>query len=59
MLFTKEQLRNLEADGEETFKFVDNGKISAKEKQRILDLDNDFFEIYGKHIITNHHELKK
>lgn len=59
MLLAKELLRHLEADGEEKFKFVDNGNVSAKEKQRLLDLDNDFFEIYREHIITNLEELKK
>ena len=53
------QMKYLEADGEERFKFVDDGKVSARKKRELLKLDADFFEVYQYHIITNLGELEK
>lgn len=60
MLLTMEQAKYLVSDlGEEGFIFKDYGKATLKEKQDLIDLDDDFYEIYGKHIIQNIEELIK
>lgn len=59
MLLTVEQMKHLEPEGEETFRFVDNGNVTEKEKAEIFEMDEDFFEVYNKHLITNLEELKK
>ena len=59
MLLTYEQMKHLEADGEESFRFVDNGEVSNEEKAELIELDADYFEIYQEHIITNIEDLKK
>ena len=53
------KLKHLESDGKGNFLFVDNGNVTAKERQKLLDFDADYFEVYGYHIITNIDELKK
>lgn len=53
------RFKHLESDGEGNFRFVDNGKVTPKERKYLLELDADYFEIYGYHIITNIDELKK
>lgn len=58
MLLSLDQLKHLEPDGEEKYKFVDDGSVTDKEKAKILEMDADFFEVYGEHIITNLEELK-
>lgn len=51
-------MKFLEPDGDERFKFIDNGKATSTEKKELLELDEDFFEIYQYHIITNIEKLK-
>lgn len=58
MLLTKDQLKYLETDGNDYFKFVDNGKATKSEKEKLLELDEEYFEIYQHHIITNLEDLK-
>lgn len=59
MLFTRKQLKHLEADGNDKFRFVDNGNVTEREKKDLLELDAAMFEIYEYHIITNLEDLKK
>lgn len=59
MLLSLDQLKHLEPDGEEKYKFVDDGSVTDKEKVKIVEMDADFFEVYGEHIITNLEKLKK
>lgn len=59
MLLTQKQAKHLESAGEGKFRFVDDGTVTKKEKQKLLDLDAGYFEIYGYHIITNLEDLKK
>ncbi len=58
MLLTVEQMKHLELDGEEGFRFVPHGKITDRERQMLLDLDADYFTVYNQHIITNLCALK-
>jgi hypothetical protein len=58
MLLTKEQMKYLETDGNECFRFVDDGKATKSEKEELLKLDEEYFEIYQHHIITNLEDLK-
>lgn len=58
MLFSFDQMKHLVPDGEETYKFVPNGTVTKKEKQTILDMDADFFEINQQHLITNIEDVK-
>lgn len=57
MLLTMAQMKHLEPDGNEKFKYVDNGNATAEEKQELRDLDEDFFAVYQYHIITNIKEI--
>ena len=52
-------MKHLEPDGEGTYRFVDNGKVTAKEKRELLDLDDAYYEVYQYHIITNLDELNQ
>ena len=58
MLLTFKQMKYLQVDKKDTFKFVDNGNSTAEERKELLELDEDYFEIYGHHIISNFEELK-
>ena len=58
MIFDHEQLKHLEVDGEDTFKYVENGVATEEEKQELRDLDDDYFQMFGFHIITNLDEIK-
>lgn len=55
-----EQLKYLEVVNAENdeFKFIDDGKISYEEKQELLELDESYYDMYGKHIIINYKDLK-
>ena len=59
VLLTTKQMKHLESDGEDCFKFVDNGHVTEREKKELLELDADYYEVYQYHIITNIEELKK
>ena len=59
MLLTSEQMKHLELDGEDQFRFVNDGSATNEEKQSLLDLDDDYVAIYNTHLITNYQELKK
>jgi len=57
MILTMEQLKHLEPFGEETYKFIDNGKVTRKEKQDLIDLDESYVFLYGFHMIENYKDL--
>lgn len=40
------------------FVFVDDGSATEQTKKYLTDLDADYFEIYGYHMITNYKELE-
>lgn len=58
MILTYEQMKYLEADGEETYKFTGQGEATEEEKQQLLELDEAYLDLQGKHMITNHEDLK-
>lgn len=57
MLLKLEQMKYLEADGDDTYKFTGKDKASDEEKQKILELDESYVDLYGKHMITNLKDL--
>lgn len=57
MLLTMEQCKYLKPDGEDTFKFKDNGKATEKEKQKLRELDESYVYLQGHHLITNYEDL--
>ena len=59
LLFERSQLKHLESDGEGKFKFIDNGAVSDEERQQLIDLDAEYYDIYQYHIITNHEKLNQ
>lgn len=58
MLYKMEQLKWLEVDGEETYKFVGKGKATAKEIENLIIMDETSVDLYGFHLITNYEDLK-
>ena len=56
MLLTMDQMELLMPDGKEHFKAKDN--LTKEEKQKLLNLDDCHFEVFGEHLITNYKELK-
>ena len=50
-------MKYLEADGDDTYKFTGKDKASDEEKQKILELDESYVDLYGKHMITNLKDL--
>ena len=40
------------------FVFVDDGSATEQTKKYLIDLDADYFEIYGYHMIRNYKELE-
>lgn len=58
MLFSFDQMKHLVPDGNDTYKFVPNGTVTKTEKQELLDMDSDYFDMTGQHLITNIEEVK-
>lgn len=58
LLFTHEQLKHLVPDGEDKFKYVEEGVATEEEKQALREMDADFFELCHEHIITNPKDIK-
>lgn len=58
MILTFEQLKHLEAVGEDTYKFIGKDKATDEEIKELVELDESYVDVYGKHMITNHEELK-
>ena len=57
MLLTMKQMKYLEPDGEDTYKFVGTDKATEEERQELKELDSSYIDLYGKHMITNYKEL--
>ncbi len=57
MCFTKEDLKNLKPDGENTYS-ADLSLCSKAEIQRLKELDDSVLFIQGYHLITNYKELQ-
>ena len=57
MLMTMKQMKHLDPDGEETYRFNDDGTVSNEERQNLVDLDSFFVSLFGKHMITNYEDL--
>lgn len=57
MILTNEQMKYLEADGKETYKFVGHDVATEKERQELKELDESAVELYGFHMITNYKDL--
>lgn len=57
MILTMEQMKYLEPDGKETYRFNDDGKATKEEKQKLIELDESYVDLYGYHMITNYKEL--
>ena len=57
MLLTFEQMKHLEPDGEDTYIFKWKG-VATEEIQELLELDESYVDLYGKHMITNYEDLK-
>ena len=52
-------MKHLELDGDECFKFVDDGNVTKSEKKELIELDSAYYEVYQYHIITNIEDLNK
>ena len=57
MLLTMEQMKYLEPDGDDTYKFKGDGNASKEERQKLIELDESCVDLYGKHMITNYKDL--
>ena len=57
MLLTMEQLKYLESDSEDTYKFIGHSEANNDERQKLKELDESYVDLYGKHMITNYKEL--
>ncbi|VUZ28521.1 Uncharacterised protein [Acetobacterium wieringae] len=57
MLITIDMASNLEADGEETYKFINQENCTAEMRQKLKEFDESCLDIYGFHIITNYEDL--
>lgn len=57
MILTMEQMKHLETDGDDTYKFIDDGNTSKEERQKLIELDESYFDLYGKHMIENYKDL--
>lgn len=58
MLLTYEQMKYLEPDGEDTYKFIGKDEATDEEKEKLVELDESFVDLYGKHMVTNYKDLK-
>lgn len=58
MLLTREQMKYLEADGEDTYRFTGKDKATSEEKEELKEIDESYVMLYGKHLVTNHEELE-
>lgn len=58
MLLTFKQMKHLEPYGEDTYKFKGKGVATEEEIQELLELDESYVDLYGKHMITNYEDLK-
>lgn len=58
MILSMDQMKYLEPDGEDAYKFNGKDVATDEEKEKLLELDESAVELYGKHIITNYEELK-
>lgn len=50
-------MKYLEPDGDDTYKFTGEGKATEDERQKLIDIDESYVVLYGKHMITNYKEL--
>lgn len=57
MILTMEQMKYLEADGKETYKFTGHESATAEERQELKELDESAVDLYGFHMITNYKDL--
>ena len=57
MLLTMKQMKYLEPDGEDTYKFIGKDKATEDEKQELKEIDESYVDLYGKHMITNYEEI--
>ena len=57
MILTTKQMKHLELYDSERFMFVATGHVTPEEKQNLYELDADYFEVLGFHIIINYDEL--
>ncbi len=58
MLLTYKQMKYLEPDGEDTYKFNGKDVATDEEKEKLLELDKSYVFLHGKHMITNPEDLK-
>ena len=57
MILTMEQMKYLEANGKETYKFTGHESATAEERQELKELDESAVDLYGFHMITNYKDL--
>ena len=57
MILTNEQMKHLEVDGNETYRFTGHESATAEERQELKELDESSVDLYGFHMITNYKDL--
>lgn len=57
MILTYEQMKYLEVDGEETYRFTGKREATKEEKEQLREIDESFLELNGRHLITNYSDL--
>lgn len=59
MLFRRKQMKHLRIVGDQVFHFVDSPEVTDEEREKLMDLDNQVFELEGFHMIENFEELSR
>lgn len=55
MLLSFDQMKMLQAESDEAFKAKED--LTQEQRKELRELDEWYFEMYGKHLITNYKEL--
>lgn len=58
MILTNEQVKWLEADGDEQFRFIGQNRATKEEKSELKDLDDSYLDLNGAHLISNFEDLR-
>ncbi len=58
MLFTMDQLKHLEANKDDTYRFIGQEAATEREREMLREFDETYISMNGKHLITNYEELK-
>lgn len=58
MMLQKEQMKHLKLDEHGDLKFINSDKVTDAEIEELIEIDSEYFQMSGEHLITNYQELR-